>query len=431
MRHRALNSVSDRRSLARWIALVATVTHALAWSSIALSQDLVPEKAIGVRERPRPEYEAAGMRVGALALYPTFAVAEAHDDNIFATQTAEVDDFTTAVEGGFSVRAEGRTPWAAFGELSSVSYSDHPQQDYSDWRGGASLQRELGRLTSANLAGSYSRSHEDRGDPSSPLFAITPPAIDTARAELGIDHLFAASRLAFAAVVESNDYNDVRLTDGTTLDQHFRDRTISNLQLRNDFAIARTIGMFVRATRTQQHYKTREAADLDRDSVTNALYGGASFQISNLMKGEIGIGILDVNNRAPAQPDRRTLALSSGIDFYLTQLITARLDLQRTSGAADIAGSASYIATTLGLNLDYELRRNVILTGNVSQSRRDYTGISDTDTGTLARLTAQWLVNRRARFEMAYSLEHRRFAFPSAGRTYAERILSATVSFAL
>src|SRR5258708_28287362 len=60
----------------------------------------------GVLDRARPEYDAAGVPVGALTLYPTLAVDVAGDDNVFRGPVASSDAIWT-----ISPRLDLRSNW--------------------------------------------------------------------------------------------------------------------------------------------------------------------------------------------------------------------------------------------------------------------------------------------------------------------------------
>ena len=51
-----------------------------------------PERGVAVRERPRPELDAAGLPAGAFRLYPSFEVGVLTDDNIYRSAEDETDD---------------------------------------------------------------------------------------------------------------------------------------------------------------------------------------------------------------------------------------------------------------------------------------------------------------------------------------------------
>lgn len=76
------------------VALVGALFGVLAFAAEA--QDL--QRGDTVATRPRPELDPLGVRVGGFLLFPSVAVEEYYDDNLFATQSARVDDFLTVLK---------------------------------------------------------------------------------------------------------------------------------------------------------------------------------------------------------------------------------------------------------------------------------------------------------------------------------------------
>lgn len=408
-------------------AAVAAVLCASA--PVADSQELLPEKSVSVKDRPRPEYDALGIRVGLLHFSPRVSLGESYDDNIFSTKSDKISDLITTLAADASLQSDGRIPWSVFGGVTSGRYADYSSENYSDWRGGLSLEQDFGSRTTASLRGSFARNHESRGDPSFPDAATEPSSFNTRRADLEITRMLGIGRLKLLADIETTDYSDATLAGGALLDQDFRDRKVWDLDLRTDFSIGPRTAVFVRLAHKQQQYESSDAG-FDRDASTDAIYGGAAVWISNLVRGDLGIGVMEVDNSDPGQEDQRSLALTCNLEFYLTQLLTATLQAQRGSGASDIEGSATYVSTSTGVQLDYELRRNVILAANFSYLRREYSGINLADTSDRSAITAQWLWSRHMRLNLKFELEDRDYAFETTGRSYAQKVFSAGVALA-
>jgi hypothetical protein len=403
-------------------------------SLAAAQEDLVPERFVSVRDRPRPEYDALGVRLGGFRLYPRLTIGASHDDNIFATNTDVIDDRIAAVGGNVRLSSQGgRVPMSVYASANSRSYSDNPLEDHVNWEGGGSIDYTFAPRTAVSVSGNHTLDHESRGEPSFPSEAIELPSVETSGAVVGITHQFASGQLSFTADYRSTDFDDTKLAEGATLDQDFRDRDTRILQIQSGIIVGETTTVFVRAVHEERDYKLdAEAVGVDRDATSDALFGGAAFDISNLMRGEVAIGVFDLDNHDPDQSDRRSVAVSSNVDLYVTQLLTATMDVQRTSAAADIVGSASAIGTSVSLGLDYELRRNLILSATFARSRREFTGVVDrTDTSKRAGINAQWLLNRHVSVGFNYAHIERRRPIAADGRNFTERIVGATMSFAL
>jgi hypothetical protein len=409
-------------------ALCASAAHL----SLATAQDLVPEKSVSVRDRPRPEYEALGVRWGAFRLYPEITVGASYDDNIYATETNAIEDRISELAGNLSLRSQGdRLPISVYGSGASRSYSDNPIEDYVDWEGGGSIGSSLARRTAVSLSGDYTQNHESRGEPTFPSAAVERPRVETGSGAVEVTHAFASGRINVNVDRESADFEDAKLADGALFDQDFRDRDTRTLEVRGDIVVGQSTAVFVRAIHQERDYRLDSDIDgINRDATSDQLLGGVTLDISNLLRGEVGLGVLDLDNDDPSQSDSDSVAISSNVELYVTQLMTATIDVQRTSEAADIAGFASYVGTNVTLGLDYEIRRNLILSATFARTRREYEGVNEPDRSEVAGASAQWLVNRRVNVDFDYTLVESVWR-AQAARSYTERIFAVAVSFAL
>jgi hypothetical protein len=421
-----------RRSQVRFLNALLPGLLVSAQLSVA-AQDLLPEKSVSVRDRPRPEYTAPGVAWGPFRLRPELTIGAAHNDNVFATEADPVGDRITTLAGSVAAQSQGpRLPISLYAAVDRGAYKDNPLEDYVDWTGGGSVTYALPRQTNLTVDAEVVRQHESRSEPSFPSEAVEPPEFRTRGLAIELSHDFGSGSLAFAFDRESFAFKDVLLADGTVADQDFRDREVSAYQLQGNLVLGPSTAIFVRALNQKRSYRKDSAiSTLNRDATTRGLYVGAIFDLTNLMRGEVGLGVLDLNNADPTQRDRRSTALTSGVDIFLTQLITARIAVARSSAAADIIGIASYVGTSASLNLDYEIRRNVILSATVEQSQRDYSGVDEKDTINLVTIGGKWLLNRHARLEVSYAMTDQKWSVVALGREYDDQLISVSAILAL
>jgi hypothetical protein len=418
-------------SSASGLAAGLVMFFVLSGSALA-ADDLLPPKSASVRDRSRPEYAPVGIDLGALRLSPGLSAGLAYDDNVYASENAETTDVITVVTGDLGLSSSGGiVPIELRASAISLSYADNPQEDRVDWEAGFSGSYGGERRTSLNFSADLQNVHESRGDPSFPTAAANPPRSTTTGGALGLQHRFATGELSLQADYRSRNFQDAALFDGSILDQDFRDRDSLLVEAQTTFAIRRSVGALLRVTRRQQDYKYRTESGLNRDSVSNAVYGGTAFEITNLMRGQVGVGVLKLDNRDARESDRTSLAVSANIEFYATQLMTLTLDVQRTAGAADIEGSASYIGTNASIRMDYEVRRNLIITSVLSTFRRDYTGLPLSESTHRATMGARWLLNRRLTVSGDYSWEQGRWPPERGNRNFTQGIASVTLGLAL
>jgi hypothetical protein len=421
--------VRGRRVVAGLVAMLLGVSIV----SAAQAQDLLPEKSVSVRNRPKPEYEAPGVDLGAFLLRPTLTLGALYDDNVYATEAQPTDDTIGTAALALDLQSRGAVvPMSLHGGVSSLSYARLSSENAIDWDAGASVGFGSGGRTQVNLSGDFARAHESRMDASFPQSAAEPPPYDTAGALLEVTRSFASGSLRLSADYEDINFKDGITSQGAVLDQDFRDRASRTFEARLQMGIAHSVGAVARIVRQEQDYRAvADPTGVAQGSFTNAFYGGAALDLSNLLRGELTLGVLRLNNRDPAQQDRTALAIGSRIEFYVSQLVTATFDLQRTSGPSDLAGSASYIGTQLNLGIDYELRRSLVLSLGGIASRREYSGIGKAETTKGGRLGAAWLINRRMRADVSYARQRRESPNLGPARNFSRGELAATLQLAL
>lgn len=402
-------------------------------AAIAVAQGLIPDKSVSVRDRPRPEYDARGIYLGIFRLAPQLSAGVAYDDNIYATQSNATDDAVLSLGGQFNLASQReRLPISLYGRFSSLHYSENSTEDQNEWETGAALAYVLAGRNTFKLNGSHARAYESRGEPSFPTAASAPLSFTTTNALSDFTHEFAHGKLSLRGGYQAMDFDGATLSDGTVLSQDFRDRNIWTGEIQGDLAVGKSTAVFLRVTQMQRDYRQQpDPADLDRDATAITAVTGAGFMVTNLVGGEVGVGVLDVDHQDPRQGDRRSFTARMNLDFYLTQLMTAVLTVQRTSDAADLAQSASYIGTSAAIGLDYELRRNLIFSLRASRTERDYSGIDRTETIDTGSIDGRWLLNRNLAVRFGYRVTERESPLTGVGRNYSQNVASMAVELAL
>src|SRR5262249_32564899 len=130
--------------------------------------------------------------------------------------------------------------------------------------------------------------------------------------------------------------------------------------------------------------------------------GGANFDITHLVRGEIQLGYMDQRFVSPLFKPISGLSAKGQVEWFPTQLTTVTGTVLRGVGDSGILGSAGYLTTTGGLQIDHELMRNLILTANGMVTEDKYYGISRIDDIWGVGAAADWLVTRHLGLTLAY-----------------------------
>jgi hypothetical protein len=142
-------------------AVLAVGLVAGSFPAVAQSVEDLP-----VKERPRPEYDPVGLRWTNVFFYPAMGLSEVYDDNVFASEDDETDDFITILSPSLAIRSDGtRGGWQAGLNGNFGFYASEHDENYSDLSASLGGRYDVLPDGTLSLDGGYARLHEDRSSP--------------------------------------------------------------------------------------------------------------------------------------------------------------------------------------------------------------------------------------------------------------------------
>lgn len=363
------------------------------------------DRNVAVMQRPREGYEAVGLRMGSFMAYPKVSLGAEHNDNIYATDGAEIDDLVWRVAPEINVSSDwSRHALNAYARASILRYQDFGTEDSEDLSVGASAQIDMQRNSFITLGADWADLVEPRTSPNAAVGALEPTAYETTAARAAVSHELNRLRLSGGYSFKSFDYEDGRNLAGGIVAQQHRDRDEHVVTARADYAVSPATALFVEVSRNVRDYRlARPAVTLVRDSEGTQALVGSNFELSATARGEIAVGYLSQEYDDPTLGDIDGFGARAQVEWFPTQLTTVTFTGSRTIEESASPGSAGYTSANVGVKVDHELMRNVILTGNVSQGKDDYQGITREDDRFNAGVGATYLLNRHVGVTVAYS----------------------------
>ena len=130
---------------------------------------------------------------------------------------------------------------------------------------------------------------------------------------------------------------------------------------------------------------------------------------------------------SPLFPDIGGLSAKGQVQWFPTQLTTVTATALRSVGDSGIIGSAGFLNTTGGIQVDHELLRNLILTVNGTGTQNQYFGISRTDDIWTTGASASWLLTRWFGLTLGYTFADQHSSGVERGPTFDDNrfVLSA------
>jgi hypothetical protein len=405
--------------------MVVAGLAAVAQTSVASAQsadDFDRDGSQSVRTRTNPDYDAVGVPAGGFRFYPRLGLSAEWNDNVFTATTNEVDDIAYTVSADGRLVSDWNTHFLAFqGSVQDTTYQDSSEDLETVWSLGAEGRIDVQRGFAINADAAYSDTYEPRGS-NDPNGLAEPIRYPEQRAGVEVSREFNRLRLSGRVRYNMQDFEDGVLVNLTPVDQDFRDRTVMEYAARADYAVSPDTALYVSYSYRTHDYDQETLGN--RDFQRQRALVGAAFDVTNVLRGEIGAGYTwaeyDVFTGAD---DPNGLTFSGSLDWFLTQLTTVNLAVERDIGDSGDPGAPSRILTDIGLRVDHELYRNVIVFARGGWAEDDYNGappFDRVDETTSGAVGCDWLLNRTAAIQARFTYTERESDGLSAARDYEQ-----------
>ena len=388
---------------------------------------------VSVTDRPRPDYDPPGVRLGGIFFHPGLVAEAGTDSNVFYSSANERDDIVYALKPQIEVK----TDWSRHGIVAAIGLDDYRYQDSDSENHTDVYARGEGRLDVRRgsyilLGGSQGRLTERRGAPDSPLAAAKPLRYESREAHIVGVQEFNRARVSLRLDRENLNYRDVALIGGGFADQDQRDHTTTTGTARLEYGVSPDTALVAQISANMRDYRLHPPrSQFDRDSMGTSYLVGINTDLTKLVRGELIVGYLQQDYDDPALKTAKGLALEANIQYFPTPLTTVTLKAKRQVEETLTGTASSYVATYTQARIDHELRRNVLLTAGIGATNRDFQGASRTDDVMEANAGARFLLNRRMELGARWQYEKQNSSGPIADPDYDVNrfVVSASVRF--
>nr|WP_272886849.1 outer membrane beta-barrel protein [Phenylobacterium aquaticum] len=366
------------------------------------------DRNVSVTARPRPDYQAAGIRTGSFLLFPKLTTTVESNDNIFAQKSTTTSDTVWHVQPDVTLSSDwNRHALSLFARGSLNRYSKHDSENTDDYSLGANGRIDVARDSAINGGVSYGRYTEPRTSPDSATGANEATRYDLTSGNISAFKEFNRLKLTGRFGADKYNYDDVASKTGK-IDQDYRDRVESAISGRADYAVSPDTALFIEVIGNRRDYRLdKPAVSLTRDSEGVNVFGGANFELSALLRGEIGLGYMKQDYKDSTVKDVDGFGARAQVEWFPSELTTVTVVGSRSIKDSAALKVASYIANTASIRVDHELLRNVLLSANIGTGKDEYQGSTREDKVTSAGLRGTYLVNRNVGLTAGYAYEKR------------------------
>jgi hypothetical protein len=338
-------------------------------------------RGITVLNRPRPEYDPPGVRVGSFTIRGGAGLDQGYNDNVlYSAQDKQGDMFSL-------MRADGRieSNWSRHGlganaAVQRLQYYDLSDQSFTNFQVGLNGRYDL--LPDTELAANvgYSVLHVLRTADDATTTDV-PLRYDTRDAGLGIAQRFGRYRASVRGFYRHLDYDGFsrngQFVQGSN---QFNDRDVYGAAATLGYSLGpyRTVFTGVRAIRTDYTDVPRGFLDLSSDSY----YGfvGFNYDFDGVWRYEFDVGYLYQQYDQSQIDTLSGLSGAARVTWAPTSLlaITASASRQINQQLLQAPGTANFengfFSNRAGLSATYELFRNVLVTGGVAARYDEFRG---------------------------------------------------------
>jgi hypothetical protein len=353
-----------------------------------------------VKDRRQPEFDPEPIRLGTFLVDATAVLGATYNSNVYAQDNNEESDVIVRIGG----EAVGRTDWNVHQVGFDVSAYQNEYLDLSDesapsLHAGVNGRLDVTREFSLGARAFADQSVLQRYDPAGLGGLEKPIEYTAAGAEVSANYANDRFRWANAVGVRDYNYKDGRIIgSGAVSDQDFRDNEDTYARSRLTYAVSPDLAVFVQGTAHDTSYDTTQiigGLPRSRDSKGYTVAAGVDFELQSLIRGDVAVGYLNEDKKDDFFSDVDGVSVDGRVQWFPSRLTTVTFTGSRRVSDTGIFEAPSALATNYGAEIDHELRRNLILSAQVTFSDYDYQEIDRTDEITNYRVAATYKMNKR------------------------------------
>jgi hypothetical protein len=343
-------------------------------------EERLDERPAGAREAER--YEPTGVPLGGFKFFGSLEADEVFNDNIYASSnaTGKTASFIQLVNPTLELRSD----WAnhmlnAYAKGGFGFYGVDPGiNNYQDVSVGADGRLDIQRNWNAYGGASWNRRHEVFGTPNTANAPGVPVTVyNQTSANVGYFQTFNRLSVRLDGRFDNFMYYDNSLGPAFgVIPNSDRNRNEWREALRFGYQFSPGYEVWVRGSLNQRQYFQLDTSGLNRSSNGFDIVGGLIVDLGGITAVEIFAGYLQQNFISGQFSTISTPTF--GLTGYWNPVrdLWVKPYVRRTVDDSALQGTAAYIYTTGGLDVDYHLRPNVRLNAHGDYAVADYAALS-------------------------------------------------------
>jgi len=397
------------------LAIVLGLTLSWGWSFHSFAQE---EASAGT--------EALGTPIGAFILYPSLTLGTEYNDNIFATDGDEEDDFIFRITPQVRLVSDWDSHMIQFlAEGDFARYADNTSEDTTGYRFLSDGRIDILRDTYATVNAGVTRTFEERGSPDD-VEGKEPTQEDTYGGGLGFYHRFNRIWLELTGDVARRLFDNVDAQGGGTIDQEFRDRIEINTRHRLGYDFNPEIGAFLQTGYERVNYDNSKTSTgtSNRDSDSYSLDAGIKLDVTDVIFGDVFAGVTQREFDSSEYGSETNWGFGGSLTWEVTPLTTANFNGSRSWEETTVEDSSTALTTVVGAGVTHSLLDTVSLDAVFTYTREEFEDTDRTDNTYSGGPGVTYLMNRFLHWRLSYTYTQRESDAP--GEDYTQNVVLLT-----
>lgn len=383
----------------RVVTLLLAASTGLIISGEAQAQSAVVGE--DVASRAHPEYAPKGIPVGSFDLSPSLTAGVNATDNLRAASANRMKSAYFTLRPEVSARSTWtRHELAVRAYLERALHTKLKSENYTNFGVSTTGLYDISRLTQLQVSGSAARVTESRLDLGSFRGSTAPVRFGQYAGRATLSQGFGKLTAIVGGSIERRNYSDARL-GALVIKQNYRNITDMGATVDLKYALGNGLGLIGSARYNKSRYDFRpgrmgfvNGVDLDRQSSGYSVMGGVTLELSKLLFGSVRVGYLKQNYRDARLRDPSGLSVDVDLLWNPTTLTSVRLRASRSVQDTSSTVVAGNIRTDVGLTVNHELLRSLLITANGNYGHFSPNGVGVDGDEYSVGLGLRYLMNR-------------------------------------
>jgi hypothetical protein len=382
-----------------------------------------------VRDRPRPDWDALGIRAGRFLVRPSVDIETEYTDNAALSSSNRKNDIRVVLRP--SIRADSDFLRHGLSLNLSGEVARHARmksENYVQFDASLLGRIDVRRNTTIDTEMRYGISQEERSASGAVAGASSRPFVYTYHASLRGTQRFNRLSVSLRGAIDATDYADTSLSVGGVVSRDDRDYRDYSATARLSYDVRPGVVVYTQAVYSARRHSQRfdnSGTARNSDGVTAEI--GATLALGRHMRADLAAGYIyrDYDDRSL----RNVSAFSANADlaWNITELTTLRGAISTTIDETTIANASANVVREVLFGVDHELLQNLIIGAEFTLTDTRTVGSSARDVAYALDLSADYRLNRKA--SLTAHLVRRGQKSTRAGADYTEH--TATIGLNL